>query len=96
MSKLILAGAFATGYVLGAKAGRERYEQMIAFVAKVSDDPRVQGVMTKVENNAMNRYNASPPAPDDSTTGDTLVYSTGPDIEESVEELAPSNDAERL
>ena len=37
---LLIAGGI--GYVLGAKAGRERYEQMRGTFNKVKDDPRVQ------------------------------------------------------
>jgi hypothetical protein len=37
---LLIAGGI--GYVLGAKAGRERYEQLTAAYDKVRNDPRVQ------------------------------------------------------
>ena len=37
---LLIAGGI--GYVLGTKAGRERYEQMKAAYDKVRNDPRVQ------------------------------------------------------
>lgn len=36
-----LAGA-ALGYVMGARAGRERYEQIKQFSQRVSESPRVQ------------------------------------------------------
>ncbi|MDO9455371.1 hypothetical protein [Nocardioides sp.] len=42
MSKLTLAVAFAAGYVVGAKAGRDRYEQIRAGAQKVAENPRVQ------------------------------------------------------
>ncbi len=42
MSKLSLALAFGAGYVLGAKAGHGRYEQIKASAAKVAENPRVQ------------------------------------------------------
>jgi hypothetical protein len=42
MRKLMLLAAFALGYVLGAQAGRERYEQIMGTLNKVSNDPRVQ------------------------------------------------------
>ena len=42
MKKLILLAAAAVGYVLGARAGRERYEQIMAMVNRVKNDPRVQ------------------------------------------------------
>jgi hypothetical protein len=38
-----LAGA-ATGYVLGSRAGRERYEQIVRWSHRVADNPAVQGV----------------------------------------------------
>jgi hypothetical protein len=42
MKKLLLLAVAATGYVLGARAGRERYEQIKGAVIKVKNDPRVQ------------------------------------------------------
>ncbi len=42
MKKLLILVAGGIGYVLGTKAGRERYEQMRSTVNKVKDDPRVQ------------------------------------------------------
>ena len=42
MKKLILLAAFAVGYVLGAKAGRERYRQILGVFDKVRNNPRVQ------------------------------------------------------
>lgn len=33
----------AAGYVLGSKAGRERYEQIKQAAQRVADNPRVQG-----------------------------------------------------
>jgi hypothetical protein len=42
MKKLTLLIAFGLGYVLGTRAGRERYEQIMGTVDKVKSDPRVQ------------------------------------------------------
>jgi hypothetical protein len=42
MRKLTMLATFAVGYVLGARAGRERYEQIMGTVDKVRQDPRVQ------------------------------------------------------
>jgi hypothetical protein len=42
MSKLTLLAAFGAGYVLGARAGRTRYDQIMGTVDKVRNDPRVQ------------------------------------------------------
>lgn len=40
--KAFLLGA-AAGYVLGAKAGHERYEQILRTYRKLADHPAVQG-----------------------------------------------------
>jgi len=42
MKKLLILVAGGIGYVLGTRAGRERYEQMRSTFNKVKDDPRVQ------------------------------------------------------
>jgi hypothetical protein len=42
VKKLLLLAAVGVGYVLGARAGRERYEQIKGTVDKVASDPRVQ------------------------------------------------------
>ena len=47
--KLKLAIAFGIGYVLGARAGRERYEEMSRAAARVQADPRVQEAAATVE-----------------------------------------------
>ncbi len=38
---VFLAGA-AAGYVLGTRAGRERYEQIVRLSRKIAENPRVQ------------------------------------------------------
>jgi hypothetical protein len=42
MAKLSMAVGFAAGYVLGAKAGRQRYEQIAEVARRVKDHPTVQ------------------------------------------------------
>jgi hypothetical protein len=42
MKKTMLLAVGAVGYVLGAKAGRERYEQIMSGASKIARDPRVQ------------------------------------------------------
>jgi hypothetical protein len=42
MKKLMLLAAAGAGYVLGAKAGRERYEQIASGARRFSQNPRVQ------------------------------------------------------
>ena len=45
--KLLLIIAVAAAYILGAKAGRERYEQIMASVKQALNDPRVQEAATQ-------------------------------------------------
>jgi hypothetical protein len=42
VKKLLLLAAAGVGYVLGTRAGRERYDQIKGTVNKVKNDPRVQ------------------------------------------------------
>lgn len=42
MKKLMFLGAGAAGYVLGAKAGRERYDQIAEQARKLRNNPMVQ------------------------------------------------------
>jgi hypothetical protein len=42
MRKLTVLLSGAVGYVLGARAGRERYEQIKGMATRVKEDPRVQ------------------------------------------------------
>ena len=42
MKKLTLLAAAGVGYVLGARAGRERYEQIKAGAGRIASDPRVR------------------------------------------------------
>ena len=44
MAKLSFLAGFGAGYVLGARAGRERYEQIVRAWDHAKDDPRLQSV----------------------------------------------------
>jgi PRC-barrel domain protein len=48
MGKLGMAVGAAVGYVLGAKAGRERYEQLTASARQLLDKPQVRRVVDSV------------------------------------------------
>ncbi len=50
--KLLLVVGLAAGYVLGAKAGRDRYEDIKRATGKLWSDPRVQRQVKKVEGRA--------------------------------------------
>ena len=47
MKKLMLLAAAGVGYVLGTRAGRERYEQIKKAATRVKNDPRVQEKATQ-------------------------------------------------
>jgi hypothetical protein len=51
--KLLLVVGLAAGYVLGAKAGRGRYEAIKRATNKLWGDPRVQRQVKNVEGRAM-------------------------------------------
>ena len=44
MAKLSFLAGFGAGYVLGSKAGRERYEQIRRGWEHAKDDPRLQSL----------------------------------------------------
>ena len=44
MAKLSFLAGFGAGYVLGSRAGRERYEQLRRTWDKAKDDPRLQSI----------------------------------------------------
>ncbi|HTW17244.1 MAG TPA: hypothetical protein VMF51_19095 [Nocardioides sp.] len=59
MSKLTLLAAAAAGYVLGARAGRERYEQIKVQAQKVAGNPKVQDVAHKAQDTAVTQAAAA-------------------------------------
>ena len=63
-----LVVGFVIGYVLGAKAGRERYEQIARLTSKVADSPAIQGaagaVRAKITNLLPGRKSQAPTRPD--------------------------------
>lgn len=52
MSKWSLMIAFGAGYVLGARAGEERYEQIKKAAFRVKEDPRVRSAASTVTETA--------------------------------------------
>jgi hypothetical protein len=47
--KLTLLTFFGAGYVLGARAGRERYEQIVATASRVKGNPTVQAAASRAQ-----------------------------------------------
>jgi hypothetical protein len=50
--KLTLAAGFGAGYVLGAKAGTQRYDQIVAMFRQVAGMPAVQEVTSNIADTA--------------------------------------------
>ncbi len=59
MKKIPLLFAGAAGYVLGTRAGRERYEQIRAGARKVARDPRVQSAKDKASDTVATQASAA-------------------------------------
>ena len=49
MAKLSFLAGFGAGYVLGARAGREHYEQIRRAYHSAKEDPRLQSVAGMVQ-----------------------------------------------
>ena len=54
--KFWVATGFAAGYVLGTRAGRQRYEQLAEAARRVRDDPTVQSAVGAVQDQAARLY----------------------------------------
>ncbi|ADD41500.1 hypothetical protein [Stackebrandtia nassauensis] len=52
MRKWVFVAGVAVGYVLGARAGRERYEQIAAMARRVRDNPTVRNVTGMLQDQA--------------------------------------------
>jgi hypothetical protein len=49
MKKLTLIAGVAIGYVLGSRAGRERFEQIRSGAQKIAQNPKVQSAAAKAQ-----------------------------------------------
>lgn len=54
--KLMFVGGLAAGFVLGTKAGRERYEELVQAARKVREHPTVQEATGVVQSQASKLY----------------------------------------
>lgn len=48
IKKILVTGSFGAGYVLGARAGRGRYEQIRRIALRIKDDPQVRHAVDEV------------------------------------------------
>ena len=77
--KLAFAVGFAAGYTLGAKAGRERYEQISRIARGVSENPAVQSAAGVLQAQAGNIIVTAKHAVREKLPfGDTDPYGPGP------------------
>jgi hypothetical protein len=62
--KLVAVAIFGVGYVLGSKAGRERYEQIRELVRKASENFDASGARQRLEDYGarLEAYSARPPS----------------------------------
>jgi hypothetical protein len=68
MKKLPLLAAAAAGYVLGTRAGRQRYEQIAGAARKVADNPKVQRVAHRAQDAAAHQAAAAAEVAKDKVT----------------------------
>jgi len=54
--KLWFLGGAAVGFVLGARAGRERYDQLVAATRRLKDHPTVQEAAGVIQEQANRLY----------------------------------------
>ena len=54
--RLTFITGLAVGYVLGTRAGRERYDQLAEAARKVRNDPTVQSAIDTVQDTATRLY----------------------------------------
>ena len=76
--KLGIAVGLAAGYVLGTRAGRERYQQLTASAKRIADEPSLQRIQEE-----LNGLFGS----GDQATGGSQATSGGSDGSTTVERL---------
>ena len=58
MSKLVVLAAAATGYVLGARAGQDRYQQITDQAQRLWHDPRVRRMAADAKDTAAQKVSS--------------------------------------
>ena len=80
MRKWYLVAGFAIGYVLGAKAGRERYEEIAEYARRVTGNDTVQQVASSVRSQAGKAVDAAQDKIKGTKFGDIIEnFTTSPD-----------------
>ena len=70
--KLGIAVGLAAGYVLGTRAGRERYQQLTASAKRIADEPSLQRIQEELNGLFGSGSQATSGASGDSTTVERL------------------------
>lgn len=80
--KLMFLGGLAAGFVLGSRAGRQTYEDLVTTARKVKDSPTVQEAAGVVQAQATKLYGQGKDAVTDklgqTKFGDRLMHSNQP------------------
>ena len=94
MRKLTVLLSGAVGYVLGARAGRERYEQIKGLATRVKEDPRVQEKAQQAADLAKEKAPVvKDKVQDVAGTAATKVKDAGGSSDDPLEELHPDSTA---
>jgi hypothetical protein len=88
--KLALAVGFAAGYVLGSKAGRERYEQLVAAGQQFWTNPTVQSTAGVLQAQANDLVTKAKNTVRHDKTDKTIAPSTGMDTATVTEVYEPA------
>lgn len=72
--KSLLIGA-AIGYVLGARAGRERYDQIAAQVSRLWNDPKVKSKVDQAQTAAVDTAKSAAASAKDAAANSSTVQS---------------------
>jgi hypothetical protein len=78
--KLTLAAAAGAGYVLGAKAGKERYTQIEAKFREIAGMPAVQNATAAVKDTASGVAESAKASVTEKTSGSSSSSSSSPDV----------------
>jgi hypothetical protein len=70
--KLGIAVGLAAGYVLGTRAGRERYQQLTASAKRIADEPSLQRIQEELNGLFGSGGQATGAGSDGSTTVERL------------------------
>lgn len=92
--KLMFIGGLAAGFVLGSRAGREKYEEIAANAKKVWEHPTVQEAAGVAQAQATKLYSEGKDKLNQSKLGEKLhVAGSSDSLTTSSDSLAGSNSA---